>query len=76
MNWEVRIRMARRIQRSPSLPAIRNGTLRYFYSGHPWLAADIRERGMDEVNPIWNFLDLTPQGRGDWYAKLNYHQAA
>ena len=53
-----------------------DGTLRHFYSGHPWLGPDIRERGIDELNPIWNFLDLTPQGRGDWYAKLNYPAVA
>jgi predicted dithiol-disulfide oxidoreductase (DUF899 family) len=21
--------------------------------------------------PVWNVLDLTPQGRGDWYAELS-----
>jgi predicted dithiol-disulfide oxidoreductase (DUF899 family) len=47
-------------------------TLRHFYSVHPWLAEDIRERGIDEWNPIWNVLDLTPQGRGSWYASLDY----
>ncbi len=50
----------------------KDGTLRHFYSGHPWLAEDIHERGIDELNPIWNFLDLTPQGRGTWYASLDY----
>lgn len=50
----------------------KDGTLRHFYSGHPWLAEDIRERGIDEMSPIWNVLDLTPQGRGSWYASLNY----
>jgi predicted dithiol-disulfide oxidoreductase (DUF899 family) len=49
-----------------------DGTLRHFYSGHPWLAADIKERGIDELNPIWNLLDLTPQGRGTFYASLDY----
>jgi len=49
-----------------------DGTLRHFYSGHPWLAEDIEERGIDELNPVWNILDLTPQGRGDWYASLDY----
>lgn len=49
-----------------------DGTLRHFYSGHPWLADDIKERGIDELNPIWNVLDLTPQGRGKWYASLDY----
>ena len=49
-----------------------DGFLRHFYSGHPRLDADIDERGIDELNPIWNFLDLTPQGRGKFYASLDY----
>ncbi|MCM3870716.1 MAG: DUF899 family protein [Pyrinomonadaceae bacterium] len=49
-----------------------DGTLRHFYSGHPGLANDIKERGIDELNPIWNVMDLTPQGRGKWYASLEY----
>ena len=49
-----------------------DGTLRHFYSGHPWLAADIKERGIDELSPIWNLLDLTPQGRGTFYTSLDY----
>ena len=49
-----------------------DGTLRHFYSVHPWLAPDIRERGIDEYNPIWNVLDLTPQGRANWIASLEY----
>ena len=49
-----------------------DGTLRHFYSVHPRLAEDIDERGIDEVNPIWNVLDLTPQGRGTFYASLDY----
>jgi len=46
--------------------------LRHFYSGHPWLSEDIKERGIDELIPIWNVMDLTPQGRGSWYASLEY----
>jgi predicted dithiol-disulfide oxidoreductase (DUF899 family) len=49
-----------------------DGTLRHFYSGHPWLAEDIKERGIDELIPVWNMLDLTPQGRGTFYASLDY----
>jgi predicted dithiol-disulfide oxidoreductase (DUF899 family) len=49
-----------------------DGTLRHFYSGHPWLADEINERGIDELIPVWNLLDLTPQGRGSWYASLDY----
>jgi predicted dithiol-disulfide oxidoreductase (DUF899 family) len=48
------------------------GTLRHFYSVHPRLAEDIKERGIDEYNPIWNLLDLTPQGRGDFSTSLDY----
>ena len=49
-----------------------DGKVRHFYSGHPWLADDIKERGIDELTPIWNLLDLTPQGRGTFYASLYY----
>ena len=49
-----------------------DGTLRHFYSVHPRLAPDIKERGIDGLNPIWNVMDLTPQGRGSWYASLDY----
>jgi predicted dithiol-disulfide oxidoreductase (DUF899 family) len=49
-----------------------DGTLRHFYSAHPSMANDIRERGIDLLTPVYNILDLTPQGRGDWYAELGY----
>ena len=50
----------------------RDGTLRHFYTGHPWLAEDFKERGLDLLSPVYHVLDFTPQGRGDWYAKLDY----
>ena len=50
----------------------KDGAVRHFYSGHPWLAEDIKERGIDELTPIWNLLDLTPQGRGTFYTSLDY----
>ena len=28
---------------------------------------DERERGIDLLSPVWNLLDLLPEGRGDWY---------
>ena len=49
-----------------------DGTVRHFYSVHPRLAPDIDTRGTDEFNPIWNVLDLTPQGRRNWDASLDY----
>ncbi len=47
-------------------------TVRHFYSVHPRLAHDIDKRGLDEYNPIWNVLDLTPQGRRQFDASLDY----
>ena len=49
-----------------------DGVLRHFYSAHPRMAPDIKERGLDLLAPIWHFLDLTPQGRGNWYTSLDY----
>ncbi len=49
-----------------------DGTLHHFYTAHPWMAADVKERGIDLLAPIWHFLDLTPQGRGNWYSSLEY----
>jgi len=49
-----------------------DGALRHFYTGHPWLSEDIKERGLDLLSPVYHLLDYTPQGRGDWYADLDY----
>jgi predicted dithiol-disulfide oxidoreductase (DUF899 family) len=49
-----------------------DGTLHHFYTAHPWMAADVKERGIDLLAPIWHFLDLTPEGRGNWYTSLEY----
>jgi len=49
-----------------------DGTLRHFYSAHPWMGPDIKERGIDLLTPVYNLLDLTPEGRGDFYGKLTY----
>lgn len=49
-----------------------DGTLRHFYSCHPHMADDINQRGIDLLTPVYNMLDLTPGGRGDWYAELSY----
>ena len=29
-------------------------------------------RHLDLIWPLWNVLDMTPNGRGNWYPKLNY----
>ena len=54
-----------------------DGTVRHFYSAHPRMGPDImgqdiKERGIDLLAPIWHFMDLTPQGRGNWYTSLDY----
>ena len=49
-----------------------DGMPRHVYSCHPRLAEDIPERGIDLLSPVWHLLDLTPHGRGDWYAGLDY----
>jgi predicted dithiol-disulfide oxidoreductase (DUF899 family) len=52
-----------------------DGTVRHFYSAHPRMADDIDQRGIDLLSPVWHLLDLTPGGRGDWYAELDYDAA-
>ncbi|MFC7864946.1 DUF899 family protein [Streptomyces murinus] len=49
-----------------------DGTVRHRYSAHPRLAEDIDQRGIDLLSPVWHLLDLTPGGRGDWFAGLDY----
>jgi len=46
--------------------------VRHFYTARPRMASEIPERGIDLLAPIWHFMDLTPQGRGNWYANLAY----
>ncbi|PYT04964.1 MAG: hypothetical protein DMF60_13545 [Acidobacteria bacterium] len=48
------------------------GALRHFYTAHPSMSDEIKVRGLDLLTPAYNILDLTPQGRGDWYADLGY----
>jgi predicted dithiol-disulfide oxidoreductase (DUF899 family) len=49
-----------------------DNTVRHFYTAHPRMAPEINERGIDLLAPVWNFMDLTPEGRGQWYASLSY----
>ncbi|MEU6550497.1 DUF899 family protein [Streptomyces sp. NPDC046915] len=49
-----------------------DGTIRHFYSAHPRMADDIDQRGIDLLAPVWHLLDLTPRGRGEWYASLDH----
>jgi predicted dithiol-disulfide oxidoreductase (DUF899 family) len=49
-----------------------DGTIRHLYSKGAQMADDRRERGIDLLTPVWHLLDLTPQGRDDWYPSLSY----
>ncbi|TVL93108.1 DUF899 family protein [Streptomyces sp. SAJ15] len=49
-----------------------DGATRHFYSVHPRMADDIDERGIDLLSPVWHLLDLTRQGRDDWYPAVSY----
>jgi predicted dithiol-disulfide oxidoreductase (DUF899 family) len=49
-----------------------DGSVRHRYSRGARLADDRRERGIDLLSPVWHLLDLTPDGRDDWYPSLTY----
>ncbi|MFJ9852315.1 DUF899 family protein [Streptomyces sp. NPDC101150] len=49
-----------------------NGSARHLYSGHPRLSDDIDQRGIDLLSPVWHILDLTRQGRDDWFPSVSY----
>ena len=49
-----------------------DGSVRHFYTAHPGMSEEIDQRGVDLLCAVWHFLDLTPQGRDDWYLDLKY----
>jgi predicted dithiol-disulfide oxidoreductase (DUF899 family) len=54
----------------------RDGTIRHFWSDE--IGGDSADPGQDpraapELAPLWNVLDITPDGRAaTWYPKLSY----
>lgn len=52
----------------------RGGVIRHFWSGEMTEADPGQDpRGAPDPAPLWNVLDMTPEGRGeDWYPKLDY----
>ena len=54
----------------------RDGTVRHFWGGE--MTGDSSDPGQDprgapDLPPLWNVLDMTPEGRGpDWYPSLDY----
>jgi predicted dithiol-disulfide oxidoreductase (DUF899 family) len=49
-----------------------DGVVRHRYSVTPALSDEHPERGIDPMCATWSLLDLTPDGRGEWYASLDY----
>ena len=49
----------------------KDGSLRHFYSASA-IMKENEYRGLDLFTPVWNFLDLTPDGRGDWHPGVQY----
>ena len=45
--------------------------VRHVYTGGAMFSTG-KFRGMDLLSPVWNFLDLTPDGRGDFFPKISY----
>ena len=51
-----------------------DGRPRHCYSMSAMFTPD-QFRGMDLLTPFWNFLDLTPEGRGDFMPKRAYERS-
>jgi len=53
-----------------------NGKVRHFWASELMFAPAEKgqnQRHVDMIWPLWNLLDVTPEGRGkDWYPKLQY----
>ena len=49
-----------------------DGAVRHFYTAAPRMDQAIEQRGIDLLCATWQLLDLTPDGRGDWFAGLHY----
>jgi len=47
------------------------GSPRHFYTAGAFMA-ESQFRGMDLLSPVWNFFDLTPDGRGEFFPSLAY----
>ena len=48
-----------------------DGTIRHFVTNGMRMG-DGSNRGLDLLSPVWNILDLLPEGRGEWRPSLNY----
>lgn len=58
----------------PAVSVFRLGgdaTVRHFYTGYAQMTEE-KWRGIDLLSPVWHVLDLTPEGREDWYPSVRY----
>lgn len=53
-----------------------SGVVRHSYTTFPRWSETDNQRGIDLLSPVWHLLDLTPDGRGDWYPSLTYENEA
>jgi predicted dithiol-disulfide oxidoreductase (DUF899 family) len=49
-----------------------DGSVHHRYSARPQIDEDVQERGIDALVATYNLMDLTPAGRGEFYAQLTY----
>ncbi len=47
-----------------------DGQVTHFYSQSAMMGD--MGRGMDLLSPVWNYMDLTPEGRADWFPGFDY----
>jgi predicted dithiol-disulfide oxidoreductase (DUF899 family) len=62
---------------NPSLNVFtrRDGAIRHFFHSELMFAKADKgqnQRHIDMAWPLWNMLDFTPEGRGQWYPSLEY----
>ncbi len=50
---------------------LQDGKPVHFYTAGAQMSEELW-RGVDLLTPVWNMLDLTPEGRGDWFPSLSY----
>ena len=56
----------------------KDGRIRHFWGSEMRYApeaANQHHRAGDLVDPLFNFLDMTPEGRGTFFPKVNYASA-
>ena len=52
-----------------------DGDIRHFWGSEMSFAPTVpsqHHRAGDLVDPLWGLLDMTPEGRGDFFPKVNY----